>query len=229
MPMFPLGGFFQPLGASPFTVRSNLTIGTGYQLLIPAGSVSVPGLGIVGATATGIYYTGGGFSIAHGGSHAASMFATSHLFTGALAASGDLDANGGFRQTMADCSLDIAANTTQTLTRNRTGGDDDGWNVMSRAGSVVELAVWISADRTAGTAGFWVQKSTDGGDTWADLWGTAAAVVCEINGTDTERDVATQAKDTSTFAAGDILRTRCVQSVGFAGPVRLHSILTVEH
>lgn len=238
--LFPFGAYFQAFGASPFSVSSlsvaTMTLtgtltGTGSaRIRMPNGTSAAPSIGFANDNA-GMYlaavsqlgFAGAGLNY---GTWTSGLLSS---VVNVTTPTGDFDAAGGFRRDLAPVSDTLAAGTTATLTRGNSASDDDGWFCMARAGSVVELAMWVDADRTASTAGVWVQKSTDGGDTWTDLWGTAGQTVCEINATDTERDVATVAKDTNSFAAGDLLRLRCVQAVGFAGPARIHAMLSVEH
>jgi len=131
---------------------------------------------------------------------------------------GDIDAAGGFRQTLEAVYIAGDSSSSYTLAREGSTSAWFAWFVMPRAGSVVGLSTWMSADLASGSLEFWVQKSTDGGDTFSDLWGTTGTgAVSMSSGGDNERAYATVAKDTNTFAAGDILRVRVTYAASTAG------------
>lgn len=121
------------------------------------------------------------------------------------------------------------AGTEATMTRLASGTEDDGWFFFEKAGSVVGLVLAASADVSAGTFGAHVEKSTNGGDTWTDLWGTAAAPVCLLDDTtNPETVMATAAKGANPVAAGNYLRVRGDPSALLAGPTRVQAMLAVE-
>jgi len=101
---------------------------------------------------------------------------------------------------------------------------------MARAGSSVEMSAWADSDVTAGQIDFWVEISTDGGDTWSNHWGTSAAPVVSLKsgGATAETGFDVQAKGTSTFAAGDVLRIRAVTDGTFSGGRRPWCQISVE-
>ena len=128
----------------------------------------------------------------------------------------DIDAPGGFRREFSGHGV-LAISTTQTLQVDGGSSTDAlGWWTATRAGSLVEVSVHVSADRTAGTVQVFIQKSTDGGDSWSDVWGTSGTGAVTIDGTNTEFHTATQAKDTDTFVAGDMLRIRATTDGSWA-------------
>ena len=149
---------------------------------------------------------------------------------GEVIVTGDIDADGGMRRVFTAWIDNITASETRTATLNGAGGNDVlGWFVCPRAGSIVELAAAVGSDRTAGDLQIWVQKSTDGGDTFSDVWGTSTTGAIAIDATNPERHQATQAKDTDTFAAGDILRVRAEGSPTWAPTADLICHLGIEY
>jgi hypothetical protein len=163
----------------------------------------------------------------HGGGFA-SVFNIDEL--GNATAVGDLAAAGGFRRTSDLLSAAVPADdATSTLTATGTAPDAAGWIVAPRAGSVVELAVHVDVDISSGDGDVWVEKSTDGGDTFADLWGSDASPVITMNSTtNAERATATVAKDTNVFAAGDILRVRFKTENTIGGATTIYCRLGYE-
>lgn len=141
---------------------------------------------------------------------------------------GDLDAAGGFRRHLGNVLYtNIGTSATVQLTNNNA--DEMGWFCPARAGSVVEIACWDDGDVTAGQVGFFVDKSTDGGDTWSALWGSSGSPILLLDTTDPETNTATQAKDTSTFVASDLLRIRATSDGSFAqGGTRILAAITIE-
>jgi len=90
---------------------------------------------------------------------------------------------------------------------NGAGGQVTQW-VMPQSGSARYLAMSTVSGgaRTAGEVGSWVQKSTDGGATWSDWWGLAAAMPVTLDAVNTRVDTASSPSGTLTFAAGDKIR-----------------------
>jgi len=105
----------------------------------------------------------------------------------------------------------VSAGTTSTMAiKAGSLGDTTNQLAMPAAGSLRYLALNMNdgGGRTAGDAGVWIQKSTDGGDTFSDLWGSTGTKAVQLDGTNTEVDYASASAGTYSFAAGDVLRFR---------------------
>lgn len=151
---------------------------------------------------------------------------------GDLTITGDVDAAGGMRRTFSPMHID--GTSTSTTYDLESGGKTGTFGLQvvfaaARSGSVVELAVWVGADLTAGQVDFWVQKSTDGGDAFVDLWGSSGTPVATLDSaTNPENTSAMVAKDTNTFAKDDLLRIRAATNGSFAPLTEIYAQLTVE-
>ncbi|MCF6205337.1 MAG: hypothetical protein L3J47_00390 [Sulfurovum sp.] len=166
-------------------------------------------------------------SLRWGDMYADDIVVTTSITTGSLTAGGDLDAAGGFRRTMAPNRYTADGTSTGTLTADGLFVDSLGWFVFARPGSVVELTAWAEGDVTAGSVEFFVEKSTDGGDTFSALWGTSGTgAVSMSSGGSAEVASNTVVKDTNIFAQDDVLRIRAA-GTGYTGGV-VYSMLTVE-
>lgn len=148
-----------------------------------------------------------------------------------LVLTNDIDAGGGMRRTLQILSsADLAQGTEVELTSDGTTGGDVGLTyvfVAPRAGSVVELAVWPGIDVASGQCDFWIQSSTDGGDTWGDLWGSSGSPVLSLTG---EATSTTQEKDADAFVVGEMIRIKAVADGSWpvAPGVDVYAQLTVE-
>lgn len=117
-----------------------------------------------------------------------------------VAFASDISATGGYRQQSGGWKQDTTVAASQTdvvltdtiATRGR---------VIARQGSITGVAVNLSSARTAGTLTVKVQRSTDGGATWATVVGPSVAI-----STNVKSGQATFGKDQYGFAAGDMLR-----------------------
>lgn len=119
-------------------------------------------------------------------------------FPGGITVTLDVNAGGGYRQTIDGWYQDnvAAGQTNVELTRAA------GRFRAARAGSVTGVVVTATAPREAGVLTIKVYKNTGlAGAAGAQL-GTLTAV---LDGTNTSRKATTQAKDTDVFAAGDEL------------------------
>lgn len=194
------------------------------QMFAPDGSAALPAYSFGNDVDAGAYLVSAGtLGWATAGAVRMSLGSTG-LFVVA-----DVDAAGGLRRSYVFTTTPVLG-TTETATRADSANDDDGWVLCTRAGSTVELGFTGSAATSAGTLVAWVQKSTDGGVTFNDHWGSAGAEVLQLNSTaPTRHDEATQAKDVSTFAAGDILRVLTETDGSWAGGTRLQTFLGIEH
>jgi hypothetical protein len=87
----------------------------------------------------------------------------------------------------------------------------------------------VDSNVTAGQVDFWVQKSTDGGDTFSDWWGRAAGPVTSLKGGGSE-EIAydAPAKDTHTFNAGDIFLIKMATNGTWSGGRYFYAQLVVE-
>ena len=155
------------------------------------------------------------------GTRWANLFVDEVVATTDITAGGDLDAEGGFRRTVGPNRFTADGTSTGTLTSDGLFVDALGWFVFARPGSVVELAAWAEGDITAGSIEFFIEKSTDGGDSFSALWGTSGtgAVSMSSGGSD-EVSSNTVAKDTNVFAKDDVLRIRAA-GTGYTGGVRV--------
>lgn len=111
-----------------------------------------------------------------------------------VASAGDLNAVGGHRKdylwSQADCTASQSA-----VAMAMHGGDAAITGVpMARAGSITALTIQSENARSAGTCTVAVTKN-----------GTATAVTAVLNGTNTTKVTTASAKDTVTFAAGDVI------------------------
>jgi len=113
---------------------------------------------------------------------------------------GDVNAGGGYRQTVDGWYQEnvVASQTDVALARLATTTDNPAAWIAPRAGSVTAIAIHSNAARTNGTLTAKVFKN-------GSVFGSLTAV---IDGTNTTFKATTQAKDTSTFAAGDRLEVR---------------------
>lgn len=128
--------------------------------------------------------------------------------SGQVVSSKDCSFGGGYRQTIDGWYYENAAANlnNQVMTRlSGTTNNATGW-IAPRAGSVTGIAIHSNAARTGGTLTAKVFKNG------AQL-GTLTAVLDGIN---TTFKTAAQAKDTDTFAAGDILDIRIQTDAGWA-------------
>lgn len=109
----------------------------------------------------------------------------------------DIEATGGFRQTLDGWYQDNVAASQTDVELTRAVGRFRA----VRAGSVTGVIVTSTEARTAGTLTVTVFKNTG----LAGAAGSTIGLTAVLNGTDTSRKATTQAKDTDAFAAGDEL------------------------
>lgn len=109
----------------------------------------------------------------------------------------DLQANGGFRQTIDGWIQDnIAASQTNVELTRAVGRFR-----AARSGSVTAVIATLTEARTAGTLTVDVFKNTG----LAGVTGASIGLTAVIDATNTSRKATIQAKDTDTFVAGDEL------------------------
>lgn len=124
--------------------------------------------------------------------------------TGDLTATGDLDAAGGFRQSLSFCAPGaagvIAASQTNLDCRHvpSVTAMASGWRAP-RAGSITGLSASLSAAITGATSVLAVKVTKNGTEVGAGLDLSMTTAGAETS------DYATQAKDVTTFAAGDLI------------------------
>lgn len=129
---------------------------------------------------------------------------------------GDIDAVGGFRRHMPMVWASApSASTTYTLQPrgeiSSTGAyiEQRGWSLVARSGSAVEVSIWMDGTAPPGTVGLWLEKSSDDGTTWVDLWGSSASPILTLDPTTNPlTNYTTTAKDAQAFDAGDFVRAR---------------------
>jgi hypothetical protein len=120
--------------------------------------------------------------------------------TGTGTFTGDIAAAGGFRQSIGTFEVVLAA--SQTGTRTKLGGTINGGWVAPRAGSVTAFTAMLSAAVTGGGFSATLKVFKNG-----SLLNAALNLAFTQAGAETTKSV-TAAKDTYTFAAGDILDVR---------------------
>lgn len=229
------GGSAYAYGAS---VASDYGIAIGYQSSVGASGSSVGAIAIgegalVGSTATvstGAISIGDGAVVNGAGSIAIGLGATINGYANALAFGegatcsadntgeigtssdpialkgySDLDWSGGYAQTVGPwVQDDVAASQTDValglgLAVTRTE------RIMTRAGSVLGVVVYSNEARTAGTATVEVTIN-----------GTGTGLTAVLDGTDTQTAIATQAKDTDAFSAGQRIGVQITTSADWA-------------
>ena len=107
----------------------------------------------------------------------------------------------------------IASQTNANLTTYDTGVADI---TMPWPGAIIGLAVNLENARTAGTATFKPAKN-----------GTALTLSAAIDGTNTQRNYATQAKEIDQFAAGDRIGAQVTTDAAWAAGVTPSAVVTV--
>ena len=119
---------------------------------------------------------------------------------------------------------------TTVLTIDGSGTNANGYFLCCQAGHVISLAVHAETDVSGGTYDMHVEKSTDGGDTWNDLWGTAASGAVTLDSaTNPEVNQATAAVGTYTVAAGDMLRVVAADNSSGTGAGTIHGQIRVVY
>ena len=148
--------------------------------------------------------------------------------TGNLTATGDLDAAGGFRQSVgafiAPGAAGVIAASQTNLDLRHAGSVTayaSGW-VAPRAGSIVGLSASLSAAITGAASVLAVKVTKNGTEVGAalDLSFTQA-------GAET-KDYATQAKDVTTFAAGDVIGVSYTSDASLSNTPALVADIEIE-
>lgn len=119
---------------------------------------------------------------------------------------GDVVAAGGFRQLIDGWYQDnVAANQAAVELTRLAAGTNPNTFIPVRAGSILGVAVYSNAARSAGTLTVEVFKN-----------GTGTGLTAVLDATNTTFKATTQAKDTDTFAAGDRLDIRITTDASWA-------------
>jgi len=129
---------------------------------------------------------------------------------------GDIDGAGGFRMPILFSQDDVTASQTDTVLALH-GGDAALVNLpMYRAGSVVGISAWTEGARTGGTC------TVD-----ATVGGTKTGLTAVIDDTNTQVNSSSQAKDTDTFAADDLIGVKLTTDGTWAAGVTPSIIVCV--
>jgi hypothetical protein len=130
----------------------------------------------------------------------------------------DLDAAGGYRQTLGLFSqADVTASQSAVALAIHAGDAALTEIPVPRAGSVTGISARTEGARTGGTCTVDVTKN-----------GTATGLQAVIDATNTQQHQATQAKDTDTFAAGDRIGVDITTDASWAAGSTPSIIVTVE-
>ena len=147
----------------------------------------------------------GGIYIRNGGSDTGAL-TTDTYTTGGYKASGDLNATGGYRQSIDGWyQNNVAANQNNVvLTRLATATEVPTRWIAPRAGSIT--GVWVKSDsaRSAGTCTIFVFKNN-----------ASVGFSAILDGTNTIFKASTTAKDNVTFVAGDEIDVRVATDAGW--------------
>lgn len=212
--------------AGTYKIGSNLTIGSTIALEMLPGALLSPSAGVTltiqGDICAGNWqiFTGSGtVSLTARAFERYTRWAGTDTnkkeLQGDLSATGDLDCAGGYRQTFDGWyQANVPANQS-AVALGRMGGAWDSL-IVPRAGSLTAICVRSNEARTAGTLTVEICKNS-----------VATGLTAVLNGTDTQFKSTTQAKDTDTFVAGDLIDVKITTDASWA-PTTADIRVTIE-
>ena len=128
---------------------------------------------------------------------------------------GDITAAGGFKNTAGTWYQTDVPDVQSDVTLNLLGSSDNSEIVVPYAGSIVGITVASNAARTGGNL-----------TVEATINGTGTGLTALINVSDPQYRYTTQAKDTDTFSAGDLLGVT-ISTANPWGPTTADVVVTV--
>lgn len=134
--------------------------------------------------------------------------------SGKAVLAGDIEAAGGY-QTLLGPFYESPCSANQTAIAISIPSITPTFLIMPKAGSIIGISAYVNDPRTAGTCTLEVLKN-----------GVGIGLTCQINGTDTEKAVATQAKDADAFVAKDAIGVAVTTSADWA-PATCELVCTV--